>query len=224
MKKKLLGLLEDLYAIPHAKIRSVILRLIRKIEGGYFYEETSRSVYKKYHDIAIGYGSCGCIDLHCIPKGTTFGNYCGISENTRIFNANHPPKYFTTHALLFNPRFGCTNEDVLPRTKLYIGHDVWTGYSSIILPSVKSIGNGAIIGAGAVLTKDVDNYAIMVGNPAKCIRYRFNAEVIEKLEQSKWWLLSKEELIQNKQKLENITNFSIDDLIKQRNKALGEIN
>lgn len=212
-----LKLLENAYSIPSSRFRKVLLKIIRKIEGDYFYEETSRKIYKKYHDIEIGYGTAGFIDLAKIAKGTVFGNYCGISENTIIFNANHPPKYFTTHALLFNPRFGCTNEDVIPRTKLVVGHDVWTGFGSIILPSVNSIGNGAIIAAGSVVTKNVERYAIVGGNPAKLITYRFTPDVIEKLEQSKWWLLSKEDLIKNKNEYEKIVNYSIDDLIRLRN-------
>lgn len=219
----MLKLLENAYSISNSRFRSIILRIIRKIEGGYFYEITSRNIYKKYHDIEIGYGSCGLIDLDKIAGGTTFGNYCGISENTRIFNANHPQKYFTTHALLFNPIFGCTNEDVLPRTRLVVGHDVWTGFNSIILPSVNSIGNGAIIAAGAVVTKNVERYAIVGGNPAKFIAYRFAPDVIEKLEQSRWWLLSKEELIKNKEKYEKIVNFSINDLKEQRNALLSKV-
>jgi len=136
-------------------------------------------------------------------------------------NANHPPKYFTTHALLFNPRFGCTNRRVvIPRTKLVVGHDVWTGFGSIILPSVNRIGNGAIIAAGAVVTKNVDKYEIVGGNPAKHIAYRFTPDVIETLEQSKWWLLSKEDLIKNKEKYEKIVNFSIDDLKKLKKAML----
>lgn len=212
-----LKLLENAYSIPSIRFRRVILKIIRKIEGDYFYEETSRYIYKKYHNIEIGYGTAGLIDLDKIAEGTVFGNYCSISENTIIFNANHPPKYFTTHALLFNPRFGCTTEDVLPRTRLVAGHDVWTGLNSIILPSVNSIGNGAIIAAGSVVTKNVDKYAIIGGNPAKLISYRFMPDVIEKLEQSKWWLLDKEDLIKNKNEYEKIVNYSIDDLIRLRN-------
>jgi carbonic anhydrase/acetyltransferase-like protein (isoleucine patch superfamily) len=117
---------------------------------------------------------------------------------------------------LFNPQFGCTTEDVLPRTKLVVGHDVWIGLNAIILPSVNSIGNGAIIAAGSVVTKNVESYAIMGGNPAKMIRSRFTPDVIEKLEQSKWWLLNKEDLIKNKEKFEKIVNYSIDDLKRER--------
>jgi acetyltransferase-like isoleucine patch superfamily enzyme len=215
----LLKLLENAYAIPNVRLRRIILRVIRKIEGGYFYKKTSRHIYKKYYDIEIGYGSAGFIDLDKIAKGTVFGNYCGISKNTYIFNANHPPKYFTTNALLFNPRFGCTTEDVLPRTRLVVGHDVWIGLNSIILPSVNSIGNGAIIASGAVVTKNVDKYTIVGGNPAKVISNRFTPDISEKLEQSKWWHLSKKDLIKNKERFEKIVNFSIDDLKSERASA-----
>jgi virginiamycin A acetyltransferase len=217
----MLRLLEYAYSVSNGRLRSLVLKIIRKIEGDYFYGKTSLKIYKQYHDIEIGYGTMSFADLSRIARGTIFGNYCTISENTRIFNANHPPKYFTTHALLFNPIFGCTDEDVLPRTRLVVGHDVWVGYNSVILPSVNSIGNGAIIAAGAVVTKNVEQYAIVGGNPAKFIAYRFAPDVIEKLEQSKWWLLSKEELIKNKETYERIVNFSIDDLKKQRSAALS---
>lgn len=212
--------MENAYSVLNSRFRSIILKIIRKIEGDYFSGKTSSNIYKKYYDIEIGYGTISFTDLTRIAKGTTIGNYCTISENTRIFNANHPQKCFTTHALLYNPIFGCSREDVLPRTRLVIGHDVWTGYNSIILPSVNSVGNGAIIAAGAVVTKNVEKYAIVGRNPAEFIAHRFTPDVIEKLEESKWWLLSKEELIKNREKYEKIVNFSIEDLKKQRDALL----
>lgn len=211
----MLKLLEVIYRfIPRDSVRRYILGKIRQLEGGYFYEETSRNIYKKYFDIEIGYGTAGFIDLDKIARGTVFGNYCGISKNTYIFNANHPPRYFTTHALMFNPRFGGVSKDVLPRTKLKVGHDVWIGLNGIILPSVTSIGNGAIIGAGSVVTRDVEPYAIVGGNPAKLIGYRFNADVIQELENSRWWTLHKDELIQRRREFEEIVGLSIYDLEK----------
>jgi len=184
------------------------------MEGGYFYESASRNIYKKYFDITIGYGTAGYVDIGKIARGTVFGNYCGISYNTYIYNANHPPRYFTTHALLFNPKFGCAKEDVIPRTKLQIGHDVWLGLNSIILPSVKYIGNGAIIGAGSVVTRNVERYNIVAGNPAKIVGVRFPEDVINRLEDSRWWELDKYELVRNKSKFEEIVNLKIEDLKK----------
>lgn len=65
----------------------------------------------------------------------------------------------------------------------------------LLLPNVKVIGNGAIIGAGSIVSKDVDPYTIMAGNPAKFLKKRFSDSVIEKLEKSRWWDLEFDELI-----------------------------
>ncbi|MDR4410468.1 antibiotic acetyltransferase, partial [Bacillus anthracis] len=69
--------------------------------------------------------------------------------------------------------------------EIVVGNDVWTGYQSCILSGV-TIGNGAIIGAWSVITKDVPSYAIVTGNPAKFVRYRFLQETIEKLKNFAW--------------------------------------
>ena len=70
--------------------------------------------------------------------------------------------------------------------KTIIGNDVWVGYGATILRGV-NIGNGAIIGAGAVVTKDVPPYAVVAGVPAKIIRFRFDDNKIDSLQKSNWW-------------------------------------
>ena len=67
-----------------------------------------------------------------------------------------------------------------------IGNDVWIAAKSIVFQGVK-IGNGAVIGAGSVVTKDVPDYAIVAGNPARIIRYRFTPDIIAYLNETKWW-------------------------------------
>ena len=76
-----------------------------------------------------------------------------------------------------------------------IGKDVWTGANAVILKGVK-IGDGAVVGAGSIVTKDIPSYAIVVGNPARILRYRFNAVDIELLLKVKWWDF-KREIIQD---------------------------
>lgn len=88
--------------------------------------------------------------------------------------------------------------------KINIGNDVWIGQNVVVLPTCIFIGNGAVIGAGSIVTKDVPAYSIVVGNPAKVIRMRFKEEIIEKLEVTQWWLWDKETLIKNIDKLERI--------------------
>lgn len=80
------------------------------------------------------------------------------------------------------------NIDVLSKGAIEIGHDVWIGTNAIILSGV-TIGTGAIVGAGSLVAKDVPPYAIVAGNPAKVLRFRFSDELIAKLLQSQWWCL-----------------------------------
>jgi acetyltransferase-like isoleucine patch superfamily enzyme len=117
--------------------------------------------------------------------GIYIGNYCSFGPGIKIYRANHLVEYFTTHPLFYSPQYSYVKKDI-DRPKLIIGNDVWIGASVVILPRVKKIGNGAIIGAGSIVTKDVLPYTIMAGNPAKIIRMRFNKDTIKRLEESKW--------------------------------------
>lgn len=176
-------------------------KIINKIvaqEGGQMYSKTIREIYRNKYNITIGYGSYGgCFSNTNVPPGVEFGNYCSIAKNIRIFRANHPKDTFTSHPLLYNPVAGYVEKDMLVRPKLSIGHDVWIGEWAVILPNVTTIGNGAIIGAGSIVTKNVEPYSIVAGNPAKKIGMRFSEEVILELEKTKWWLKEKSQLIES---------------------------
>ncbi|GAO31477.1 CatB-related O-acetyltransferase [Geofilum rubicundum] len=189
------------------KIRYFIEFYIAKFSNGRMFSKELREIYKRDYNINIGYGSYGgCFASQNIPGGVDFGNYCSIAPNIRIFRANHPQNSFTTHPLLYNPVVGYAPRDMVSRPPLTIGHDVWIGELAIVLPSVNQIGNGAIVGAGSVVTKDVPAYAIVAGNPAKLIRMRFSDDIIEKLEATKWWLWDKNTLIKHIDKLELIAS------------------
>lgn len=154
-----------------------------------------REIFKKDFNITVGYGTYGgCFNPSNIPPGVTFGNYCSIADGVKIFRANHPMNTFTTHPIFYNPIMGHVEKDLLVRPILEIGNDVWIGANVIILPSVRKIGNGAIIGAGSVVTKDVEPYSVVAGNPAKFIKNRFKDSIIDSLEKSKWWELNYSDL------------------------------
>lgn len=112
------------------------------------------------------------------------GKYCSIARDVGIGVGNHPIDFVYTTPLFYKKErklvkkstYDYTNND----DKVIIGNDVWIGTKAIILNGVK-IGDGAIIGAGAVVTKDVEPYAIVAGVPAKTIKYRFNNDLINKL-------------------------------------------
>lgn len=204
MVYKILSKVKDIISKVYEKL--TLDRIVKK-EGGQMYSHTLRDIYKKKHNIIIGYGSYGgCFSNENVPSGVSFGNYCSISKNIRIFRANHPKNTFTSHPLLYNPVAGYVKTDLLYRPKLDFGHDVWVGEWAVILPSVNSIGNGAIIGAGSIVTKNVEPYSIVAGNPARKIGMRFMPDVIAKLEETKWWEMNKNELKDNIDYLNKITS------------------
>lgn len=127
--------------------------------------------------------------LWAAEERINIGSFCSIAENVTIFGGGeHPSDWVSTFPL--RAAFNQANAylDGLPPTKgqTNIGNDVWIGYGAKILSGV-TIGDGAIIGAGSVVIKNVPPYAIVGGNPAKFIRYRFNKEQISQLLSIKWW-------------------------------------
>ena len=130
-------------------------------------------------------------------EGCDIGRFCSIATGVKVMGKNHPLDRVSTStwsygsfvadlvksdfnvAISQNRKFPTS-----PRTS--IGHDVWIGESVIIKRGV-NIGNGAIIGANSLVSKDVPPYAIVAGNPAKLIRYRFDEATITELMNIKWW-------------------------------------
>lgn len=142
--------------------------------------------------IAIGRGTYGVSrnTFHGLsPKAPVeIGNFCSIATDARIFcQAGHPthlPSTFPFRTLMTNPAGG--NQDAVTRGPVRIGHDVWIGAAALVLDGV-TIGTGAVVAAGAVVTRDVPPYAIVAGNPARIIRHRFPPEIVAELLEIAWW-------------------------------------
>ena len=120
------------------------------------------------------------------------GNFCAIAQGAKFImnGANHRMTGFSTYP--FNI-FGQGWEKVSPKEgelpykgDTVVGNDVWIGYEATFMPGVK-VGDGAIIAAKSVVVKDVPAYAIVGGNPAKCIRQRFDDDVVKSLLALAWW-------------------------------------
>jgi acetyltransferase-like isoleucine patch superfamily enzyme len=144
--------------------------------------------------IDVGMYSYGCFDHNRIAKGTIIGRYCSFAQTVSIFNGNHGIDFLTTHPFVYNPSLGFVEKETVERTRCVISDDVWIGHNAIILSRATSIGRGAIIAAGSVVTRDVPAYAIVAGNPARLLRYRFEPEIIEKIECTEWWKKDEVEL------------------------------
>ena len=124
---------------------------------------------------------------------TTIGRFCSIARHSRINALEHPIERVTRHKISYRPNedFRFLGVDSAFRTRrqakrVTIGHDVWIGHGAVILPGV-SVGIGAVIGANAVVTRDVEPFAIVVGAPARVIRMRFPPEIVARIERSRWW-------------------------------------
>ena len=198
--------LYKLYRINRRSLRKLILKIVYKLEDGYFYSSTLRQIFKTYHGITIGmYSYGGCFSSENIQPHTVIGRYCSFASHVYIYNGNHPIEFKSLHPFFYNPILGHVNELMINRTTTVIGNDVWIGQNVIILPSVSVIGNGAVIGAGSIVTKNVPPFAIVAGNPAKIMKYRFSDDIINRIEQSAWWDKSIEDLKKNKMEFEMFT-------------------
>lgn len=121
------------------------------------------------------------------PDRLRIGKFCQIAQGVRFITsgANHAMDGTTTFPFpIFDPaQIGSYRPDSRDTS---IGHDVWLGYGALICPGAQ-IGNGVIVGAGAVVRGVVPDYSIVVGNPAQVLRMRFTAEEVQRMQDIAWW-------------------------------------
>ncbi|MDV3002003.1 MAG: Virginiamycin A acetyltransferase [Chroococcopsis gigantea SAG 12.99] len=134
------------------------------------------------------------------------GKFCALGRGVKFImnGANHKLDGFSTYPFQI---FGNGWETVDPppeelpyKGNTIIGNDVWIGYEAVIMPGVQ-VGDGAIIGAKSVVASNIPPYTIFAGNPAKCIRQRFDDEVIRSLLEVAWWDWNIEKITRNLDKI-----------------------
>lgn len=148
-------------------------------------------IYQNSHLVMTTLGAYSYIAEGANASRVNFGRFCSIGPSFKTGFGNHPTTFVSTHPVFYSTRKqcgitfagkSCFDED----QTTYIGHDVWIGANAYVKDGV-NIGNGAIVAAGSVVTRDVSPFAIVGGVPARCIRLRFSEEQIEKLLELKWW-------------------------------------
>lgn len=162
----------------------------------------------KGYPISIGRGSYGGPSLHWnegdFRHKLTIGAYCSIADEVSIFigvHGRHTIDYVSTYPLgMVYGDPGCRVPSKVTSGNLgvQIGNDVWIGRGAVIMAGV-SIGDGAVVGAQALVNKDVAPYSIVGGVPAAHIKYRFDSDTIRKLMKIKWWCWSDELILERRE-------------------------
>lgn len=196
---------------PNVRIgRGAKVNIHAKLEG-----------YNKIERNSLFVGEMGrysYIGVNCRINGL-IGRFCSIGGNVVFLSSTHPVRDFiSTHPVFYSKKKqsgkSFTSKNLFNeypkkeghRYSIEIGNDVYIGYGVTVIGPV-SIGNGAVIGACSVVTKDVPPYAIVVGNPAKILKYRFNANEIELLERVQWWNKDEDWLAEHAEQFTSFESF-----------------
>lgn len=196
---KLSSLLAYLY--KWRKARSLVVSLCWRLEGHAMFSQSLRRILSRYHNVKVGGYSYGDIMRPgVLPSGSRVGRYCSVGQKLIVRRRDHPIHHFLMHPAFYEHRLGLLKSDMIPKVTenpLIIGHGVWIGDRVTILSGCKEIGNGAVLAAGSVVTKDVPAYAVVGGVPARKIRMRFAEKDVVEIEKNAWWQLSLPELIRD---------------------------
>ncbi|WP_235922193.1 CatB-related O-acetyltransferase [Lentzea tibetensis] len=177
----------QLYPLPdHPRV--VLLKTLVKNPqiqvGDYtYYDDPEHATQFEQRNVLYNYGA----------ENLVIGKYCAIAAETRFImsGANHSTKGVSTFPFtIFGGEWAERTLDIaldIPsRGDTVVGNDVWIGYRAVIMPGV-TIGDGAIIATGAVVTSDVPPYTVVGGNPAKVVKERYPKADVERLLRVKWW-------------------------------------
>ncbi len=169
------------------------------------------------------FGDYSYVGTETRVSNATIGKFCSIGPNVLISLGIHPSRDFvSTHPVFYSTTFRCqrrfaAKQGFVEHGPVQIGHDVWIGAGAIISDNI-NIGTGAIVAAGAVVTKHVDPYAIVGGSPARLIRKRFTDDQIQQLLGSNWWTWDDNILSQHHVAFHDFDSF-LDILAKQKNRT-----
>lgn len=146
----------------------------------------------------------------CEIYNAEIGAFCSIANEVVIGGGNHPMGWVSTSPVFYSGRDSVkmkySQHERTPPKNVIIGHDVWIGQKALVKQGV-TIGTGAVVGMGSVVTNSVPPYAIVAGNPARIIRYRFDTAIIKRLLKSEWWLLPSSDLKKYADEIEHVERF-----------------
>lgn len=158
----------------------------------------------------VSMGKFSYIGYRCFATNVKIGNFCSIADNCRLGNGMHPIEFVST-----SPVF-CEGKNILKKNfsnhkyennkMTIIENDVWIG-ANVLVKSGVTIHNGAVVGMGSVVTKDIPAYEIWAGVPARFIRRRFETEIVDGLENLQWWNWDEKKIMDNSNFFDNPSNL-----------------
>lgn len=158
-------------------------------------------------------GNYSYIGAESVVINANIGRFCSVAEQARINLGKHPVgESVSTHPNFYLPNrnggisFVTEHFYANEFSPVKVGNDVWIGFRAIIMGGV-TIGDGAVVAASAVVTKDVPDYAIVAGVPARIVGYRFDEATIAKIKQSKWWENDEEWFLKHSEVMRDIEKF-----------------
>jgi acetyltransferase-like isoleucine patch superfamily enzyme len=172
-----------------------LLPLVTRHEGGQMTSISLRTILSTHYGVEVGNYSYGSLlEPGAADRNTTIGAYVSIGPGVRRFGAAHPLDDLCLHPYWYNPKLGFASPNLdVTRSACWIGHGSWIGAGAIILPGCRRIGIGAVIGAGSVVTRDVDDFAVVAGNPARTKKLRLSEEDRRLLLSTRHWEYAPEE-------------------------------
>jgi acetyltransferase-like isoleucine patch superfamily enzyme len=176
-----------------------LAKLAYRLEGGAMRSRTLRRIlWYQYGVRADAWSYGGLLEPGAAAAGLVVGRYASIAKEVRRGH-NHPTDRIAMSPVFYEPHWGIADHWTIDLPSLEICPDAWIGSYSVIVGTCRRIGIGAVVGAGSVVTRDVPDFAIVVGAPARVVRYRFTEDVRERILASRWWDRSPEDLARFKE-------------------------
>lgn len=169
------------------RLRRRVLATAAALEGGQIRSATLRLIFARLHDMEIGAYSYGsCFKPGQFPGGARIGRYVSMAGGV-MRRLNHPLDRLVMHPYFYNEHLGYVGRRTIGHEPIVIGANAWIGQSVIFTESCTCVRIGAVIGAGTIVTRDVDDFEIVAGNPGRVLRKRFDPDIRERILASRWW-------------------------------------